>query len=163
TPLRPAGLRSLGAAPPDPAGVGGRPGAAGGAGARRRRRAGPRRGARHRRAAASAAPDPRLLGRRAGGRRRGPCPGCGAGVVGALGVFLLAAWCVGRPHGAGPLTLTAAALVPAAPILALTQPGAALNDLAALAFYLAAIALVVNGDRGPGALGVAGVAAGLAI
>jgi hypothetical protein len=83
--------------------------------------------------------------------------------LGALGVTLLAAWCIGRPYGASPLTLTAAALVPAAPIMALTQPGAALNDLAALGFYLAAIALVVNSDGGSRSVGIAGVAAGIAL
>src|SRR2546421_11208042 len=80
--------------------------------------------------------------------------------LGALGILLLAGWCIGRPYGVAPATLTAVALVAAVPILALTQPGQALSDLTAIAFYLAAIALVANGGVGARGLGVAGLAAG---
>jgi hypothetical protein len=107
--------------------------------------------------------------------------------LGWLAVALLAAWCVGRPYGRGPLTVTAAAILLECHTLVVREPGAAKNDVAAAALLLAAVAIVINaweaqrGARGeneggaararrglglglePGwALAAAGLAAGLA-
>lgn len=109
---------------------------------------------------------------------------------GFLALALLAAWCIGRPYGLGPHSLTGAAVVLGAGMTLAFQPGEARNDAVGLAFFLAAAALVVNASaavesgppwpRGPDAppartgwrlgraigvpgLAVAGLAAGLAI
>ncbi len=101
--------------------------------------------------------------------------------LGWLALALLAAWCVGRPFGRGPLSLTAAAVLLECHTLVVREPGAAKNDVAAAALVLAAAAILINlwaaqrsGDEGtpagrerlsmaPGwALGAAGLAAGLA-
>jgi len=91
-----------------------------------------------------------------------------------LGGCLLAAWCIGRPYGAAPVTLAAVALALDTGALA-DQAGEARNDLAGTFFLLAAIAIAVNAwsarsaDRAGGGLGLgsgslilAGLAAGLA-
>jgi hypothetical protein len=81
---------------------------------------------------------------------------------------LLAAWCLGRPYGAGPLSLIGAAIVLDAGTLA-DQAGSMRNDMAAVFFLLAAAAIAVNAQAGsrvglpePGALVVIGLGAGLA-
>ena len=95
-----------------------------------------------------------------------------------LAMGLLAAWCIGRPRGIGWLTLLAAAVVFDTPMM-LEQSGNAANDMASIAFLLAAIAFLINGNaqRSEGnsaeaprfssvgwqALGMAGLATGLAI
>ena len=101
---------------------------------------------------------------------------------GWLALTLLAAWCIGRPFGRGPLSLSAAAVLLECHTLVVREPGAAKNDVAAAALVLAAAALLINaaaaqragagdGQRGgagegaiePGwALAAAGLAAGLA-
>ncbi len=88
-----------------------------------------------------------------------------------LGLALLAAWCVGRPRGLGPATLTGAALALGTPMMTFSQAGSAANDVLGVFLLLAAVALLVNaeGAKGPGAwperapLALAAVAAGLAI
>ncbi len=101
---------------------------------------------------------------------------------GWLALALLAAWCVGRPYGRAPLSLTAAAILLECHTLVVREPGAAKNDVAAAALVLAAAAILINlweaqraaegdgasgravsGSISPGwALGAAGLAAGLA-
>jgi hypothetical protein len=94
---------------------------------------------------------------------------------GWLAIAFLAAWCVGRPYGRGPLAVVAAAIVLESHTLVVREPGAAKNDLMAAALLLAAIALLVSawaerrdaGMRGPLPLGwplaAAGLAAGMAV
>jgi hypothetical protein len=94
--------------------------------------------------------------------------------LGWLALALLAAWCIGRPFGAGPASLVGVAIVLGGGVFA-DQPGEARNDVAGLALLLSAAALLVNGcvastcrgDRrlrlGAGVLAVAGIAAGLAL
>jgi hypothetical protein len=94
--------------------------------------------------------------------------------LGYLSVALLSAWCVGRPYGRGPLTVSAAAILLECHTLVVREPGAAKNDVAAAAMLLAAVAILINAwearpRRGPGlglepgwALAAAGLAAGLA-
>ncbi|HET7507539.1 MAG TPA: hypothetical protein VFJ53_04215, partial [Solirubrobacterales bacterium] len=86
---------------------------------------------------------------------------------GWLAMAFLAAYCVGRPYGRGPITAVAAAILLACHTLVVRDPGAAKNDLAAAALLLASIAILVeawNADRDLGrwAVAVAGLAAGLA-
>jgi hypothetical protein len=88
--------------------------------------------------------------------------------VGWLAGTLLAAWCIGRPYGVGPLSLIGVAIVLDAAALA-DQAGSMRNDIAAIFFLTAAVAVAVNArasDRDrwpvPGALIVIGLAAGLA-
>ncbi|MGH2956239.1 MAG: hypothetical protein ACRDL6_04510, partial [Solirubrobacterales bacterium] len=62
-----------------------------------------------------------------------------------LAVCLLAAWCVGRPYAVGAVTLLAAAAVVDSEMMVGTQAGNAPNDIAGVAFLVAAIAFLVNG------------------
>jgi hypothetical protein len=91
--------------------------------------------------------------------------------LGWLGATLLAAWCLGRPWGAGPAAVAAVAVVLAAGVFA-DQAGEARNDVPATFFLLAAAALLANALNSreqrhlPAAaapLVLAGVAAGLAV
>ena len=63
---------------------------------------------------------------------------------GWLAVAFLAAWCIGRPYGRGPLTVVAAGVILECHTLVVREPGAAKNDLMAAALLLAAIAILVN-------------------
>jgi hypothetical protein len=67
---------------------------------------------------------------------------------GWLAIAFLAAWCIGRPYGRGPLTVVAAGVILECHTLVVREPGAAKNDLMAAALLLAAIAILVNADRG---------------
>ena len=80
-----------------------------------------------------------------------------------LALALLAGWNVGRPYGAGPLGMSAVAAVMSLPVMATTQAGTLRNDVIAVALFLSAVALVLNARRQPAALGIAGLAAGLAV
>jgi hypothetical protein len=89
---------------------------------------------------------------------------------GWLAIALLAAWCIGRPYGRGPHSVTAAAIILECHTLVVREPGAAKNDVVVAALVLAAIAILVNaagGERGrvsPGwPLAFAGLAVGLAV
>ncbi len=75
-----------------------------------------------------------------------------------LALALLAAYCIGRPRGVGPATLLGAALALACTMMDYSQAGAAANDVVAIFFVLASVALFVNGS-----LVLAAVAAGLAV
>lgn len=80
-----------------------------------------------------------------------------------LALGLLAGWCAGRPFGAAPATLLATALAFGVPAMVDTQAGEAKNDVAALAFLLAAAALLLATKPRPATLALAGAAAGLAL
>ena len=80
-----------------------------------------------------------------------------------LWLVLLAAYCVGRPRGVAPLTLTAAALAMATPMMRFSQPGSAANDVVGAFFLLAAVALLLNARESRFALGLAGASAGVAV
>jgi hypothetical protein len=89
--------------------------------------------------------------------------------LGWLTGCLLAAWCIGRPYGAGPVSLAGVAVALDTGAFA-DQAGEARNDIVALFFVLAALAIALNAaaarpqDRRlpSGALAIAGLAAGLA-
>ena len=85
--------------------------------------------------------------------------------LGWLALALLAGWCVGVPYGAARLTLLATTVVLGAPGVVSTQAGEALNDIAAAALILTAVALLANAPRDHGVLPahlLAATAAGLA-
>jgi hypothetical protein len=86
-----------------------------------------------------------------------------------MALVLLAGWCIGRPYASAAATAIATALVLDTGMLA-TQAGNAPSDTACLFFFLACVAILVNGNaaraqlgESRGALFVAGLAAGLAI
>jgi hypothetical protein len=64
--------------------------------------------------------------------------------LGWLAVAFLAAYCVGRPYGRGPVTAIAAAILLECHTLVVRDPGAAKNDLMAAALLLASIAILVE-------------------
>ena len=72
---------------------------------------------------------------------------------GWLALALLAGWCVGRPFGAGVLTLSGAATLMAAPSLVATQPGGGYDDIVGLALLLASAAILVNNQSARGHAG----------
>jgi hypothetical protein len=67
---------------------------------------------------------------------------------GWLALAFLAAWCIGRPYGRGPLTVVAAGVLLECHTLVVREPGAAKNDLMAAALLLAAIAILANANWG---------------
>jgi hypothetical protein len=82
-----------------------------------------------------------------------------------LGLAFLAAWCFGSRFGAAPQALAGAALLADLPVLVQSHAGTAKNDLFALAFLLAAAALLVQArerEYGTGLPLIAGLAAGIA-
>jgi hypothetical protein len=85
--------------------------------------------------------------------------------LGWLALALLAAWCIGRPYGAGAPAVAAVGALMSANLLFSRQPGNANNDVVAIALLLASVAILINArqatTRGP--LFVAGLAAGLAL
>ncbi len=92
---------------------------------------------------------------------------------GWLAMAFLAAWCIGRPYGRGPLTVVAAGILLECHTLVVREPGAAKNDVMAAALLLAAIAVLINADWGKthlrrvaptiAPLAVAGLATGMAV
>ena len=81
-----------------------------------------------------------------------------------LGLVLLAAYCIGRPRGVGAAALLGAAVAMAATMMDYSQAGSAANDVVAVFFLLAAVALLVNGSaERPATIVLAAVAAGLAV
>ena len=67
---------------------------------------------------------------------------------GWLAIAFLAAWCIGRPYGRGPLCVVAAGILLECHTLVVREPGAAKNDLMAAALLLAAIAILINAEWG---------------
>jgi hypothetical protein len=80
-----------------------------------------------------------------------------------LGLSLLAAYCIGRPRGVGAATLLGAALALGTTTMDYSQAGAAANDVMAIFFVLAAVALLMRDHERRAAVVLAAVAAGLAV
>lgn len=80
-----------------------------------------------------------------------------------LGLVLLAAYCIGRPRGVGAGTMLGAALAMATMMVDYSQAGSAANDVVALFFLLAAVALLMADSGRPAVRVLAAVAAGLAV
>lgn len=88
--------------------------------------------------------------------------------IGWMAVALLAAWCVGKPYGVAPVTLTGSVVLLATPGLVATQPGGAYDDVVGLALLLSCAALLatcfsMGGTARSAAQGIAALAAGLAL
>jgi hypothetical protein len=83
--------------------------------------------------------------------------------LGWAALLLLAAWCVGRRRGAGPLCVLAAAVVLGLPSLAGTQPGQASNDVVSAALLVTAVALLLEAELTPTVCALSGAAAGLGL
>ena len=77
-----------------------------------------------------------------------------------LAVALLAAWCIGRPFGVAPLSMLGVAVVCSTPRMVTDSVGTASNDIAALALLLAAVAVLLQAERTPAVVMIAGLAAG---
>ena len=80
-----------------------------------------------------------------------------------LGVALLAAYCIGRPRGVGAATAIGAALAMGPMMMDYSQAGSAANDVVALFFLLAAVALLMTDPERPAAQVLAAIAGGLAV
>jgi hypothetical protein len=80
-----------------------------------------------------------------------------------LALTLLAAYCIGRPRGVGAATTIGAALAMGTTMMDYSQAGAAANDVVAVFFLLAAVALLMTDAERPAVLVLAAVAAGLAV
>ncbi|MEA3055262.1 MAG: hypothetical protein QOD30_694, partial [Actinomycetota bacterium] len=83
--------------------------------------------------------------------------------LGWAALAVLAAAALGDQVGRRALAVLGAAAALALPVLAATQPGQASSDVACAALLLAAVVLVRAGDLEPVPMGIAGLAAGLAI
>jgi hypothetical protein len=83
--------------------------------------------------------------------------------LGWMALALLAGWCAGRRWRVEWWTLAVAALLLSLPVLSLTQPGEAFNDIVGLAALLAAVALILAPEAGGLELASAGLALGLAV
>lgn len=86
--------------------------------------------------------------------------------LGWLAGCLLAAWAIGRPYGAAPVSLAGVALVLGSVAMA-DQAGEARNDIVGLFFVLAAVAILFSGSSGgrrlaTGPLFLVALSAGLA-
>jgi hypothetical protein len=80
-----------------------------------------------------------------------------------LALVFLAAYCIGRPRGAGAGALLGAAIAMGVSMMDYSQAGAAANDVVAVFFLLAAVAFVMHHGQNPAALVLGAVAAGLAV
>ncbi len=83
--------------------------------------------------------------------------------LGWVALALLAAWCIGRNRNVAPLTLGAAVAVLASPQFVAFLAGRATNDIAGIALFLAALALLLNGEDSRWAIALAALACGLAL
>jgi hypothetical protein len=79
-----------------------------------------------------------------------------------LGLALLAGWCVGRPSGVAPATMTAVALASFLPVMGGSEAGTASNDTVALALLVAAVAMLIQGRGSLASIALVALAAGLA-
>ena len=80
-----------------------------------------------------------------------------------LGLTLLAAYCIGRPREVGAATTIGAALAMGTTMMDYSQAGSAANDVVAVFFLLAAVALLATESERPAARVLAAIAAGLAV
>jgi hypothetical protein len=80
-----------------------------------------------------------------------------------LALVFLAAYCIGRPRGAGAACVLGAAIAMGTSMMDYSQAGSAANDVVAVFFLLAAVAFVMEDLEDPAALVLAAVAAGLAV
>lgn len=82
--------------------------------------------------------------------------------LGWAALALLAGWCLAGPRR-GPLGVLAVAAVLGMPVLAWSQAGSALNDVAGMALVVASAAMLAHDRAHRAAVAVAGLSAGLAV
>ncbi len=80
-----------------------------------------------------------------------------------LGLTLFAAYCIGRPREVGAATAIGATLAMGTTMMDYSQAGAAANDVVAVFFLLAAVALLATEPDRPAVRVLAAIAAGLAV
>ena len=80
-----------------------------------------------------------------------------------LALTLLAAYCIGRPRGVGAATAIGAALATGTTMMDYSQAGSAANDVVAVFFMLAAVAVLVTEPERAAVRVLAAIAAGLAV
>jgi hypothetical protein len=80
-----------------------------------------------------------------------------------LELVLLAAYCIGRPRRGGAVTSIGAALAMGTTMMDYSQAGAAANDVVAVFFMLAAVAMLITEPERAPARVLAAIAAGLAV
>jgi hypothetical protein len=80
-----------------------------------------------------------------------------------LAVAMLAAWCTPSRRAMRPLALAGAGMLLATPFFVAFDGGRATNDIAAIALFLASVALLVNSRGRTAAVSVAAVASGLSL
>lgn len=83
--------------------------------------------------------------------------------LGWMVLALVAAWCIGLPFDAAPSTTAVTAVVLATPVMLRFEAGTAQVDVGLLALLLAACALLLHGKWQAVPVGLAGLAAGLAV
>ncbi len=83
--------------------------------------------------------------------------------IGWLLLAIACGWAIGRRFALGPATALAVATVMAVPVMVKTQPGNGGNDAAALALFLAVLAIFLTTRGSLGSVFIMGLASGLAI
>lgn len=83
--------------------------------------------------------------------------------LGWLALALLAGWCIGKRFQAPAIGLAAACVPLSVQVMATTQAGTARNDVAAVALFLTAAALLLHAKWAPAAVAIAGLATGLSL
>ncbi|HEV2309818.1 MAG TPA: hypothetical protein VGU73_04810 [Acidimicrobiia bacterium] len=83
--------------------------------------------------------------------------------LGWAALAMLAAWCIGRRHGVGPLAVLGVAVVLGLPTVAGTHPGQASNDVMAGSLVLTCVALLLESDLQPLPVALAALSGGLAL
>jgi hypothetical protein len=83
--------------------------------------------------------------------------------LGWIALALLAAWCAHPQRSVRPIALAAVGMLLAAPLFVAFSGGRATNDIAAIALFLASVAIVLNSNAKPAAVGLAAIASGMAV
>jgi hypothetical protein len=83
--------------------------------------------------------------------------------LGWLSLALLAAWCAHPQRSVAPATLAGVGVLLSSPLFVVFDGGRATNDLAGIALWLSAVALLLNGGGRRSAIALAAVAAGMAL
>lgn len=83
--------------------------------------------------------------------------------LGWLALLLTAAWCIGRPWGAGPASVVGVSILLVSPLMASTQGGSAMTDVMSLFYLLVSVALLLHEPRTGASLTFAGLAAGAGV
>ncbi len=83
--------------------------------------------------------------------------------LGWLSLALLAAWCAGRRRNVAPMTLAVVLVLLSTPLFVAFIAGRATNDIAGIALFLAAVAVLLNDEDSRRSTALAAIACGLAL